>query len=86
MVHNVGVKSEEKKKVGREARKLGARKVGARKVWQREKLGEKSGANRKVGHNVGKREKWGEKSEARKVGYKVGQQKWGKEKKVGLET
>ena len=55
-------------------------------MWQREKLGEKSGANRKVGHNVGKREKWGEKSEARKVGYKVGRQKWGKEKKVGLET
>ena len=47
-----------------------------RKVWQREKLGEKSGANRKVGHNVGKREKWGEKSEARKVGYKVGREKW----------
>ena len=46
----------------------------------------KSGANRKVGHKVGKkREKWGEKSEARKVGYKMGQQKVGTKRKVRHE-
>ena len=40
----------------------------------------------KWGTMWGKEKSGGEKSEARKVGYKVGQQKWGKEKKVGLET
>ena len=30
-----------------------------------------------------RREKWGEKSEARKVGYKVGREKWEKREKVG---